>query len=180
MARTVTGEGLVKPEDQITEPCYYASKCGPTFACGYNNKLPCAWGAAKVMLALGSLPAGQRTHLVQNAIDVGVAFLLGIDPATARYPSRTTSKPSPNWRKFGFPVFYITDILQVVEALVRLGFGKDPRLANALGLIRSKQDDQGHWSLEYDYSGKNWVDFGQKNQPSKWVTLRALRVLKAG
>jgi hypothetical protein len=33
--------------------------------------------------------------------------------------------------------------------------------------------------LEYDYTGKTWVDFGLKKQPNPWVTLRALRVLKA-
>jgi hypothetical protein len=32
--------------------------------------------------------------------------------------------------------------------------------------------------MEYDYTGKTWVDFGPKKQPNKWVTLRALRVLK--
>ncbi len=32
--------------------------------------------------------------------------------------------------------------------------------------------------MEYSYSGKIWVDFGQKKQPNKWVTLRAARVLK--
>ena len=46
-------------------------------------------------------------------------------------------------------------------------------------LIRDKQDAQGRWPLEYDYAGKTWVDFGPKKQPNKWVTLRALRVLKA-
>jgi hypothetical protein len=44
--------------------------------------------------------------------------------------------------------------------------------------VRSKQDDQGRWSLEYDYSGKMWVDFGKKKEPNKWVTLRALRALQ--
>jgi len=63
--------------------------------------------------------------------------------------------------------------------LVRLGYGGDPRLAAALALIREKQDAQGRWALEYDYTGKTWVDFGAKKQPNKWVTLRALRVLKA-
>jgi hypothetical protein len=48
-----------------------------------------------------------------------------------------------------------------------------------LALIHEKQDAQGRWSLEYDYAGKTWVDFGPKKQPNKWVTLRALRVLKA-
>jgi len=60
-----------------------------------------------------------------------------------------------------------------------LGCGGDPRLANALALIRDKQDAQGRWPLEYDYAGKTWVDFGTKKGPSKRVTLRALRALKA-
>jgi hypothetical protein len=73
----------------------------------------------------------------------------------------------------------VTDLLQNVEALVGLGSGHDPRLAHALALIREKQDAQGRWQMEYDYTGKTWVDFGAKKQPSKWVTLRAMRVLKA-
>ena len=88
-------------------------------------------------------------------------------------------KPSRNWWKFGFPVFYVTDLLQNVEALVKLGYGDDPRLAGALDLIREKQDVQGRWKLEYSYSGKMAVDFGLKKEPNKWVTLRAMRVLKA-
>ncbi len=60
-----------------------------------------------------------------------------------------------------------------------LGYGHDPRLANTLALVRSKQDAQGRWPLEYDYTDKTWVNFGPKKQPSKWVTLRALWVLKA-
>ena len=54
-------------------------------------------------------------------------------------------------------MFYVTDMLQIVEALVGLGYGGDPRLANALALIRDKQDAQGRWPLEYDYAGKTWV-----------------------
>jgi hypothetical protein len=46
-------------------------------------------------------------------------------------------------------------------------------------MIDEKQDDQGRWPLEYDYTGKTWVNFGVKKQPNKWVTLRALRVLKS-
>jgi hypothetical protein len=75
-------------------------------------------------------------------------------------------------------VFYVTDLLQNVAALVALGCQDDPRLAPALEMIREKQDARGRWSLEYDYSGKTWVDIGEKRKPSKWVTLRALRVLK--
>ncbi len=75
-------------------------------------------------------------------------------------------------------MFYVTDLLQNVEALVGLGYGRDPRLAAALDLIRAKADGEGRWALEYDYKGKTWVDFGPLKQPNKWVTLRAWRVLK--
>jgi hypothetical protein len=180
MARTVTGENMGGVGDRKTPLRYYTYKCGPNFACTANGRAPCAWGAVKVLLALARLPLAARTPLIARAISAGVDFLFSIDPASAAYPSAATGKPSQSWWKFGFPVFYVTDILQLVEALVLLGYGNDPGLANALELIRSKQDQQGRWQLEYTYSGKTWVDFGPKHQPNQWVTLRSLRVLKAG
>ncbi len=177
MARSVTGEGVAPMQDKKAPRRYYAGKCGPNFACGANNKLPCAWGATKVMLALGRLPAAKRTPLIGRAIAAGVVFFFSKDPATADYPCGYAPRPSGNWWKFGFPVFYVTDILQIAEALVALGYGRDPRLANTIKLIREKQDGQGRWPLEYDYTGKTWLDFGPKKQPNKWVTLRALKVL---
>jgi hypothetical protein len=42
--------------------------------------------------------------------------------------------------------------------------------------VRQKQQPDGSWLLEYDYTGKTWVDLAKK-QPNLWVTLRALRVL---
>ena len=179
MARTATGEGIAPASERDALRRYYAWKCGPGFCCGANNKLPCAWGATKVMIALGKLPAGQRTPAIEAAIQQGIDFLFSVDPAEATYPSGYAAKPSRSWWKFGFPVFYVTDVLQVVETLAALGLGSDARLANVLALVRSKQDDQGRWSLEYDHSGKMWVDFGKKNEPNKWVTLRALRALQA-
>ena len=179
MARTVTGKGMAPKEDKKANRRYYAYKCGPLFACGANDKLPCAWGAAKVMLAFAKLPADQRTPLIQQAIERGVKFLFSVDPATAAYPSGGTGKPSRNWWKFGFPLFYITDLLQIVEALVALGYGQDPRLANALALVQDKQDEHGRWHLEYDYADKTWGNYGEKKQPNKWVTLRAVRALQA-
>jgi hypothetical protein len=179
MARSVTGEGVAPMKDKTALVRYYAGKCGPHFACGSNNKLPCAWGAVKVMLAFSKLPKGKRTSLINNAINAGVDFLFSKDPAKADYPCGYNTKPSQNWWKLGFPVFYVTDLLQNVEALVGLGYGNDPRLANALTMIYEKQDSQGHWLLEYDYTGKTWINFGAKKQPNKWVTLRALGVLKA-
>jgi hypothetical protein len=179
MARSVTGEGVAPMTDKQAPVRYYAGKCGPNFACGSNDKLPCAWGAVKVMLAFSTVSAQRRTPLMERAIQQGVEFLLEPDPATAAYPTGYSDKPSGNWWKFGFPIFYVTDLLQNVEALVAVGHGRDARLRNALALIRDKMDDRGRWSLDYDYAGKTWVDFGPKKQPNKWVTQRALRVLRS-
>ncbi len=157
---------------------YAAGKCGPVFCCGSNNKQPCAWGAVKVMAAFAEWPPERRTALIQGAIDVGIDFLLSVDPSTAAYPCGWGAKPSRSWWQFGFPVFYVTDVLQIAEALVALGCGGDPRLAKLLALIRSKQGSDGRWPLEYSYAGKTWGGFGAKGDPNPWVTLRALRVLQ--
>ncbi len=187
MARSLTGEGLAPLEDKHSDMRFYAGKCGPDFACGANNKLSCAWGAAKVMLAFGQLPEAQRTPLIESAIQRGLDFLFSVDLASAAFPSGYSDNPSGNWWKFGFPVFYVTDLLQLTEALVGLGCASDSalpaerreNLTRALALVRDKQDVQGRWALEYDYEGKTWIDFGPKKQPNIWVTLRALRVIKA-
>jgi hypothetical protein len=179
MARSVTGEGIAPAKERQAPVRYYAGKCGPDFACGANNKLPCAWGGTKVMLALGKWPREQRTPVIDGAIQRGLRFFFSVDPADANYPSGWSDKPSSNWWKLGFPVFYVTDLLQITEALAALGYGADPRLERAINLIVEKQDSLGRWPLGYDYTGKTWVDFGAKKQPNKWVTLRALRVLKA-
>lgn len=179
MARSITGDGIAPNTDRKAPIRYYAYKCAPNFACGANNKMPCAWGAAKVMMALGTLPKINRTPMIDKAIQAGLDFFLSIDLAKAEFPNGYDDHPSRNWWKFGFPVFYITDLLQVAEALVSLEVGKDPRLDGVKRLILEKQDAQGRWPLEYDYTGKTWRSYGKVNEPNKWVTLRVLRVLKA-
>jgi hypothetical protein len=178
MARTVTGEGIAPSDDRQAAVRYYAGKCGPLFLCGANNRQACAWGAVKVLLALGHWPVERRTTQMERAIEQGVEYILSVDPATGAYPTWNEQKPSGNWWRLGFPVFYVTDLLQLVEALAGVGYGRDPRLARAVGLIRDKQDAQGCWLLEYDYAGKTWAEYGPKKQPNPWVTLRAMRVLR--
>jgi hypothetical protein len=177
MARSVTGDGVASAKE-LKEPVrYYAYKCGPTFACGPNDKLPCAWGAVKVMMAFGVLPKKQRTPVIQKAIAAGVQFLFRVDPVSAQYPMAPGKKPNSSWWKFGFPVFYITDVLQTIEALSQLGYGDDPRLRNAKEYVRGKRNADGKWVLENSYEKKTWVDYGKKRVPNKWITIRAMRVL---
>jgi hypothetical protein len=181
MARFSTGEGIA-PADERTAPLHYykSGVCGPGFRCSANNGLSCAWGAVKVLRALARIPETDRTPTVQSALDTAVDFLFSVDPATADYPAGYSDKPSQSWFRFGFPLFYVTDVLQTAEALTEAGYGGDPRLAATYDLILSKRDKAGRWRMEYAYTGKTWKDVEQRGKPSKWVTLRALRVLKGG
>ena len=197
MARSVTGEGMAPKEQKDAMLRYYAFKCGPDFACGANYGYPCAWGGTKVMLAFAGLPADRRTPLIQRAIERGLDFFFSVELNSAAWPGHRYInpekkpvktygnltpadpgyKPSGNWWKFGFPVYYSTDLLQVAEALVELGCADDPRLQPLLAYIRSKRDGEGRWALEYDYADKTWGSYGEKRQPNKWVTLRALSTI---
>jgi len=167
LARAITGEGGFRYLKSGT--------CGPGFACSVNEGQPCAWGANKSLRALLAVPADQRTPAIRHAIETGAAFLLSRDPAVADYPY--VGRVSPTWLKFGFPLSYWSDVLETVAVLVGAGYGDDPRLEHAWEYILSKQDEQGRWKLENALSGKMWADVEQKGRPSKWVTLRALRVL---
>lgn len=136
--QAITGQGQIR---------YYPSgTSGPGFACGINLGQPCGWGAAKALKALLAVPPKLRMPAVQHALEVGAEFLLSRDPAAADYPY--TGRVSSSWFKFGFPLSYWSDVLEVATALVELGYGDDPRLCNTLQLILSKQDNQGRWRLE--------------------------------
>ena len=166
--RAVTGRGQIR---------YYQSGTNaPGFACAVNQGQPCGWGATKAMKAMLAVPPRQRTPASRHAIEDGAEFLLSRDPAVADYPY--TGRVSSSWFKFCFPLSYWCDVLEAAAVLVELGYGDDPRLRNALRHILSKQDSQGRWRLENTLNGKMWVDIEQKGQPSKWITLRALRVLQ--
>jgi hypothetical protein len=155
---------------------YRSATAGPDFACGINRGQPCGWGATKAMRALAAVPGKKHTRAMRQAIQAGADFLLSHDLAKADFPF--TQRISSNWFKFGFPLNYWSDILEAAEVLVDLGYGDDPRLAKVFPFILSKQDDQGRWKLEHSLNGKMWVDIESRKQPSKWITLRALRVLK--
>ncbi len=179
MASSVTGDAFVNPAGETQPIKYYRSGLsGPGFLCSGNDHQPCAWGAVKVALAFSRVPPQKRTPIMQKAIRICLDFLLSVDPLTADYPHPYAPKTSTSWFKFGFPVFYVTDLLQNLTALVGLGAAGDARLQNAIDFLLSKQDAQGPWNMEYTYNGKTWVDIEEMKKPSKWVTLRALTVLK--
>ena len=108
---------------------------------------------------------------------MAVEFLLSRDLSKADYPY--TERVSGEWFKLGFPLSYTSDVLEALLALSEAGYARDPRLKNAIALVLSKRDADGRWALKHSLNGKMWADIEAKGKPSKWITLRALRVLKA-
>ena len=84
-----------------------------------------------------------------------------------------------NWWKLGFPSGYVADMLQNVEVLIELGHARDKRLKPAIEWLIAQQDAHGRWKNQYAYSGKLWANIEPQGGVSKWVTLRACRVLKS-
>jgi hypothetical protein len=171
-AAAITGEGEIRFNR--------SSLRGPGFRCGANDGQPCAWGATKAVLALARVPPNRRTPRVGRALAAGVAFLLSHDPSRADYPTGYgNAKPSGSWFKLGFPSGYVADVLQVLEALCEAGAAGDPRLGPAIEWLLGEQVAPGRWANDYPYAGKMVVDIDAPGRPSRWVTLRACRVLKA-
>jgi hypothetical protein len=150
---------------------------GPDFTCAINEQQPCGWGALKALKALLEVPPERRSPFVQRALEQGAQFLLRYDVAKADYPY--TGNISSTWFKLGFPLSYWSDVLETLSVLVELGYGRDPRLEEAYCWLLDKQDTQGRWPLENSLNSKMWINIESKRKPSKWITLRALRVIKA-
>jgi hypothetical protein len=86
---------------------------------------------------------------------------------------------NPAWQQFSFPVRWHYDVLRALEYFRDAGAAPDPRLAEAIALLRSKRQPDGAWLLENTYPGK--VHFALEDgdgRPSRWNTLRAMRVLR--
>jgi hypothetical protein len=82
------------------------------------------------------------------------------------------------WTRFAFPTWWHYDVLRGLEYLRRAGVGPDERAAEAVELVASKRGADGRWRLEVRYPGEMPVETDDgEGRPSKWNTLRALRVL---
>jgi hypothetical protein len=85
----------------------------------------------------------------------------------------------PAWMRFSFPTWWHYDVLRGLEYLRRAGARPDERVAEAIELVESKRDVDGRWPLENRHPGTMPVDLDEEEgRPSRWNTLRALRVLE--
>lgn len=85
----------------------------------------------------------------------------------------------PAFTRFAFPTWWHYDVLRGLDYLRRAGVAPDARMAEAIELVASKRDKDGKWHLEIYYPGTMPIAIdSEAGIPNRWMTLRALRVLK--
>ncbi len=146
------------------------------FGCYYNGTLPCAWGAVKVLRAFLEVPRSERSVAVAAATRRGVDMLLSVPLLEATYPNPTNV--SDCWFRLCFPLAHRADVLEAMDVLAQAGRGDHAYVQSGIEWLQAKQDRGGRWALE-QVPGKMWASFGQVGLSNKWVTLRALRLLRA-
>ncbi|MCW5873426.1 MAG: hypothetical protein KIS88_02140 [Anaerolineales bacterium] len=110
----------------------------------------------------------------------GEEFLL----ARQLYKSLRTGEPitldrksDKDWRQLAFPTRWYYDILWALDYYRKTGAAPDPRSADAAALVASQQAADGRWRLEAHHAGAEHFQMEALGSPSRWITLRALRVL---
>lgn len=87
-------------------------------------------------------------------------------------------KSGMSWTRFAYPTWWHYDVLRGLDYLRRAGVEPDGRMTEAIDLVASKRDAQGRWPLDTCYVGRMPVQMDEgEGLPSRWNTLRALRVL---
>lgn len=139
------------------------------------GKHTCHMGAAKALKALAEIPPRNRTKAMKKILEEGAEYFL-IHHIYKR--SHDLSKVSkPGWLRFGFPLMYQTDVLDLLDILTGLGY-RDERMQDAVDMVVEKQDKEGRWVMRNSYNGRMAASIERKGKLSKWVTLKALKVLK--
>lgn len=137
----------------------------------------CYMGSTKILKAMSFLPRNKRKKPIKQIIEAETEKILtNYVFKYLRIPDGSR-KDKAGWKRFGFPVFYQSDILEVLDSLTRLGV-KDERMDTAIRLVEEARGKDGKWVMKNTFNGKMWADIEEKNRPSKWITLKAMRILE--
>jgi hypothetical protein len=153
-------------------PCAVSKELGKFRGPGRKED-PCPFANLAMLKALVELDEFQDTP----AAHVGAETLLSLwNESIFRHPYMFYM--GSDFRKLKIP-FVWYDLMHVLEVLSRfIWLKQDARLLDVLGILESKMDAQGHFTLESIWTAwKDW-EFGQKKMPSRWLTLLAWRIMK--
>jgi hypothetical protein len=112
---------------------------------------------------------------VREARRSGAEYLL--DRGLFRRKS-TAEVIRPEYLEFAFPYYWHYDVLRGLDYFRRSGADPDPRMSEAVEVVRSRRQPDGRWLLDSVHPGRVHFDLEDAGAPSRWNTLRALRVLR--
>lgn len=136
----------------------------------------CFMAVVKTLKALTCVNRELRTEKQQATIERLAEFLLIHHIYKSSHNLKKKAKPG--WLHFAFPLMYQTDVLEILDILVREGM-HDERMEDAFQLVLEKQNDKGRWLLGNTYaSDRLLIPMGSKGEENKWITLRSLRLVK--
>lgn len=143
-----------------------------------NSVFPenCFMGGMKVLKAFSRIPQNYWSKDMKRVIDKEIDIVL--ENGIYRYLRNAdgSRKEKAGWKRFGFPLFYQSDILEVLDILTEIGV-KNERMHDVVDYVIKIQEPNGRWLLKNTYNGKMLCEIDEKDKPSKWITLRAARVL---
>ncbi len=117
-----------------------------------------------------------------NDPDVAAARVRGQEYLLERRLLRRLSTgelAEPRWLHLAFPNGWHYDPLRALDHLRDAGIAPDERVSEAIDIIYSKRGDDGRWLLEHAHHDALPLNLGEtENEPSRWITLRAMRVLR--
>jgi hypothetical protein len=87
-------------------------------------------------------------------------------------------REKPGWLRFGYPLAYNSDVLEALVALAGVGETRRAEYEPALEVVEKAADSRRRWTMRNTLNGKMYADVEEKGRPSKWLTLRALQVLR--
>lgn len=117
----------------------------------------------------------ERASIVCEAQQKGREFLLEHKLYQEKHTSRMID---PKMTLFSFPPRWFYDVLAALDYFQACRAERDSRFQDAIALLRAKQSRDGTWKLQNRHAGKIFFEMETVGQPSRWNTLRALRVLR--
>jgi hypothetical protein len=137
----------------------------------------CYWGATNLLRAMTVVPMGFWSPEAEEAKRRGVDFVLA---HRLLWSSHNLSKPisTKNTRpqRLTAPLTYYHDAIEIVTTMLKLGV-EEEAIEDAVEFVLSKRNEAGRWVLD-NAPGPVDAPFGLKGRESKWITFRALRMLK--
>ena len=134
--------------------------------------------------AFAAFPRRKWTRSIKRCVENGAEFYL------SRELFRQGRRPYLPWLRFHYPVHYYYDLLVGLDVITSLGYGGDKRLKSAIEILKRRRLQDGSWALDaihpdvglgagYRFKKRpRRFALEQPGNPSKWITLTALRVLK--